>query len=145
MSYDLIAFDAAPAPRDRHAFLDWISRAFRSVDSPSGVDPSLLSPGLQAWYGETRKAFPGRSDLHASDGLNEASARNAIYRFSPSAVQAAFEWENAGPAFFLGKKAAIGCKVGLFEVSGANSAVWMVSQRGRFEIAHSSEGNRSRC
>jgi hypothetical protein len=144
MSYDLIAFDAALAPRDRHDFLDWISRAFRSVDGPLGADPTRLSPGLQAWHNEMRQAFPGRGDPHAFDELSESSGKNAVYRFSQNAVQAAFDWGNAGPAFFRAKKAAIGCKVGLFEASGATSAVWMVSQRGRFEIAHSSQETRAR-
>ena len=144
MSYDLIAFDPALAPRDRHDFLDWISRAFRSMDGPLGSDPARLSIELQGWHAELRQVFPSAGDPHAFAADTDGGSKNAAYRFAQHAVQASFEWSNAGPAMFRARKIAQAHRVGLFEASGADCNVWMVSNRGRFEIVHSASEHRAR-
>lgn len=136
MAYDLYAFDLFAAPRDRHDFLDWISRTFRSIDGPLAGDPSRLTPALRAWHREISQSFPGASDPHRYDFESANAARNADYRFTQSAIQAGFEWESSGPALLRAKRAAQTHGVGLFEASGHDGAVWMISSRGRWEIVH---------
>ena len=59
-------------------------------------------------------------------------------------MQASFEWESAGTALFRAKKAAQARGVGLFEASGREAAVWMISGRNRWEIVHrNDDGQRS--
>ncbi len=134
MSFDIYAFDLFAAPHDRHDFLDWIHRAYRDIDGPLACDPTRLTPALRAWHADLAKSFPAASDPHRFE--ISASAHLASYRFAPNMVQACFDWESAGPALYRAKRAAQACAVGLFEASSADAAVWMISQRGRWEVIH---------
>ena len=118
MAFDLYAFDPFAAPPDRHDFLDWISRSFRSADSPQ-ADASVTSPVLRAWQEEMRRALPG-----------------AAFRFTQQAVMASFDWEQSGPAAFRARRAAQARGVGLFEASADDAPVWMISPRNRWEVIH---------
>ena len=51
-------------------------------------------------------------------------------------MRVSIDWDDSAPAFYRAKKAAMSCRVGLFEASGADSAVWMFSRKKRFEIVH---------
>lgn len=143
MAYDLYAFDLFAAPRDRYDFLDWISRAFRSMDGPLASDPSRATPALQAWQRDMAQGFPGAADPHrVSDPDNASASKNADYRFAQGAVQASFEWDSSGPALHRAKKAAQARGVGLFDASSHDGAVWMISSRGRWEIVHRADDSR---
>lgn len=135
MAFDLYAFDLFSAPHDRHDFLDWVRRAFRDVDGPLAGDPSRLTPALKSWHAELARSFPPVSDPHRFD-LDSGSAHHASYRFAPNLVQASFDWEASGPALYRAKRAAQANAVGLFEASSKDGAVWMISQRGRWEVIH---------
>ncbi len=138
MAFDIYVFDLFAAPRDRYDFVDWISRTFRHMDGPGG-DASRTTPALQAWQREMSVTFPGAGDPHRHEDDSAQAARNASYRFSQSAVQASFDWESSGPALHRAKRAAQMHGVGLFEASGREGAVWMMSPRGRWEIVHRNE------
>ncbi len=165
MAFDIYVFDLFAAPRDRYDFIDWISRTFRHVDGPGGDasrttpalqvsrtfrhvdgpggDASRTTPALQAWQREMALGFPGAGDPHHHDEDSAQASKNASYRFSQSAVQASFDWESSGPALHRAKRAAQLHGVGLFEASGREGAVWMISSRGRWEIVHrNSDGER---
>lgn len=136
VSFDVYAFDLFAAPRDRHDFLEWIRRTFRQVDGPLEGDASRTTPALQAWHREVAQSFPGARDPHHYDSDSAQASKNADYRFTQNAVQASFEWESSGPALFRAKKAAMAHGVGLFEASGRDAAVWMISSRKRWEVVH---------
>lgn len=135
MSFDIYAFDLFSAPHDRHDFLDWVRRTFRDIDGPLDGDPSRLTPALKAWHADIARSFPAASDPHGYD-LDHPSARRASYRFAPNLIQASFDWDASGSALYRAKRAAQVHAVGLFEASSADGAVWMVSQRGRWEVVH---------
>ena len=88
------------------------------------------------------QGFPGRRDPHALDEDDAAAQRTATYRFTQGIVQANFHWEASGQALFRARKFAQVNGVGLFEASGNDGAVWMISQRGRFEVVHRSDDAR---
>jgi hypothetical protein len=136
VSYDLIAFDNDSAPLDRLEFLDWIARAFRSVDGHHGVDVTTLPLGLQTWHREMRQHFPNTYDPHAYPPGTYRAGKHAHYRFAKYAVRVSIDWDDTAPAFYRAKKAAMASRVGLFEASGVESAVWMFSRKKRFEIVH---------
>jgi hypothetical protein len=140
LAYDIYAFDLFAAPRDRHDFLDWISRTFRHVDGPGG-DASRTTPSLAAWHRDMSQGFPGARDPHHHDIDSIHASKNAHYRFTQSAVQASFEWDSSGPALFRAKKAAQMHGVGLFEASGREGTVWMISSRNRWEIVHRADAD----
>lgn len=142
MAFDLYAFDLFAAPRDRHDFLDWISRNFRDTDGALGGDPHQLTPALQGWYREMSRSFPpvGVQSYTRGD-IN--STRSASYRLNATAIQASFDWEACGPAAYRAKRAAQAHGVGLFEASSHDGAVWMMSSRGRWEAVHRGDDRRS--
>lgn len=143
MAFDLYVFDLFAAPRDRHDFLDWVSRNFRSMDGPLAGDADRLTPALKAWHREISQTFPGAMDPNHFEFDSPNAARNATYRFAQSAIQASFEWESSGPALMRAKRAAQAHGVGLFEASNHDAAVWMVSSRGRWEVVHRADDQRS--
>jgi hypothetical protein len=136
LAYDLFAFDLFAAPRDRYDFLDWVSRTFRDADGGSGGDASRTTAPLRAWHRDMAQGFPGRRDPHALDDDDPAAVRLATYRFTQGIVQASFHWDSSGPALYRARRSAQTCGVGLFEASGHDGSVWMMSTRGRFEIVH---------
>lgn len=143
LAYDLYAFDLFAAPRDRHDFLDWVSRAFRDHDGGGG-DASRTTAPLRAWHREMAQGFPGTRDPHALEDDDPAVQRIASYRFTQGIVQASFHWDASGQALYRARRAAQGHGVGLFEASGNDAAVWMMSPRGRFEVIHRAETERQR-
>jgi hypothetical protein len=69
-----------------------------------------------------------------------------LYAVSPpiASRQASFHWEASGQALYRARRAAQGHGVGLFEASGDDAAVWMMSQRGRFEVVHRADDEHRR-
>lgn len=139
MSYDLVVFDPAAAPRDRNGFLDWIKYALSAADGPPRTDPAAASPGLWAWHRDMCEMFPAGDGPRAYDPFSTQATKNATYRFASHAILAGFHWEVSGPALYRVKKLAQAHSLGLFDASGADGAVWIASARGRFEIVHRAE------
>ena len=139
MSYDLVVFDPAAAPRERTSFLDWIKDALSVPEGQSRSDPAAASPALWAWHCEMCQAFPAGDGPRAYDPFSTQATKNATYRFASHAILAGFHWEATGSALHRVKKLAINHGLGLFDASGADGAVWMMSDRGRFDIVHRGE------
>ena len=59
MSFDLMVFDPARAPRLRAAFLDWF-RDGTQIDGHDYSSPASLTPPLQHFYAQLRLQFPPR-------------------------------------------------------------------------------------
>ncbi len=144
MSYDLVVFDPTHAPRDRAAFLDWIKYALSVADGQLRSEPSITSPALWAWHSDMCQAFPAGDGPRAHDPFSTQATRNATYRFASHAILAGFHWEVSGSALHHVKKLAIVHGLGLFDASGSSGAVWVVSDRGRYEIVHRSEEEQRR-
>ena len=140
MAFDVYVFDLFAAPRDRHDFLDWVRRTFRDVDGPLAGDPSRLTPALRGWHAEMAKSFPGERDPNRLDADSSNAVRNASYRFTATAIQASFDWDSSGPALYRARRAAQAHVVGLFEASSDDAAVWMISNRNRWEVVHRADG-----
>jgi hypothetical protein len=139
LSYDLVVFDPAAAPRDRASFLDWAKYALSAADGQSRSDLAATSSTLSAWHNGMCRMFPAGDGPRAHDPFSTQATRNATYRFASHAILAGFHWEVSGAALHHAKKLALTHGVGLFDVSGADGAVWIMSDRGRYEIAHRNE------
>jgi hypothetical protein len=141
MAFDVYVFDLFAAPRDRHDFLDWVRRTFRDVDGPLAGDPTRLTPALRGWHAEMVKSFPGERDPNRFDADSSNAVRNASYRFTATVIQASFDWDSTGPALYRARRAAQANGVGLFEASSDDAAVWMISNRNRWEVVHRADGS----
>ncbi|MBI1362069.1 MAG: hypothetical protein GC155_17470 [Alphaproteobacteria bacterium] len=135
MSYDLVAFDPAAAPRERTAFLGWIKTALS--ETPSAGDPAAAAPELWAWRNDMSQTFPAADAPGAFDPYSPSETRNASYRFANKLVIASLHWDVSGQAIYQARRSAQAHRIGLFDASGTDRCVWMVSGRGRFEIVHS--------
>jgi hypothetical protein len=136
MSYDLVVFDPAAAPRDRAGFLEWIKYALGVADGHARTDPTAASPELWAWHRDMCEVFPAGDGPRAYDPFSTQATKNATYRFAANVILAGFHWEVSGAALHRVKKLAQTHRLGLFDASGTDGAVWMMSDRGKFEIVH---------
>ncbi len=134
MSYDLIAFDPAAAPRDRAAFLGWIKTALS--ETPSAGELAAAAPQLWAWRNDMCQTFPAAAGPGAFDPDSPPQTRNAGYRFASNLIIASLHWDVSGQAIYQARRIARAHNVGLFDASGTVRSVWMISGRGRFEIVH---------
>jgi hypothetical protein len=50
MSFDLMVFDAAAAPRSRAAFLAWYQEQTNWQESHGYNNPEIPAPALKAWF-----------------------------------------------------------------------------------------------
>ena len=122
MSYDLLVFDPAAAPRKRAAFLDWF-RAFTNWDA--GYDYNNIdaaAPCLKAWFLDMIKEFPPMNGPYALDAVEDGS-RVSGYGVGPSAIYVDFRWSEAEYPANRTLNLAIRHSVGVFMASDNNGAV----------------------
>jgi hypothetical protein len=137
MSYDLMVFDPEAAPRDRDAFFDWYHRITKWDEGHDYNDPANTSPQLARWYRAMIPQFPA---MNGPDGISDddpaldsgfvtgyTCARNAIYLD--------FRWSVAAEAYNATLSLAALHKVGFFDVSADDGAVWLLGPNG-YRIAH---------
>ncbi|MBI1362070.1 MAG: hypothetical protein GC155_17475 [Alphaproteobacteria bacterium] len=136
MSYDLVVFESGAAPEDRAEFLAWYTEAARLGDCILSSDPATTSPHLRAWYRNMIEQFPpidGPDAVWIGDRDNQCVAD---YRFTPVAVFVAFQWEASRHAHRQAIKLARNHRVGFFDASGEDTAVWGMSSKGAYTILH---------
>ena len=122
MSYDLLVFDPANAPRDRALFKEWFDRTAQWSEDHSYDDPRVTTSELQAWYGEIRETFPNMNgpgaptdDELMTPGVED---RLADYSIGRHAIYAGFLWTTAEEAYELTRTLAMRHQIGFYDVSG---------------------------
>ena len=115
MSFDLMVFDPAAAPRDRAAFMEWYAQQTEWSEDHSYDDPAVASPALQRWFAEMAQDFPpmnGPLSDPVADGpevTDHCIGRQVIY--------SAFAWSMADKAHAKMRELAIKHGVGFFHAS----------------------------
>ena len=66
MSYDLMVFDPAAAPRERNDFLRWYEEQTEWSEGHSYDDPQVTAPALARWFAEISQTFPPMNGPYAS-------------------------------------------------------------------------------
>lgn len=122
MSYDLLVFDPADAPKGRKHFLEWFARTTDWSDGHEYADPNATTPGLRAWYEDIRKSFrnmngPG-APTDAELDVAGVEDRLAGYTIGHHAIYADFRWTVAEEAYSDVRRLAVVHKVGFYDVSG---------------------------
>jgi hypothetical protein len=122
MSYDLLVFDPAAAPRDREAFMLWYDEQTQWSEPHGYNDPAETMPALAAWYAEIERGFPNSQGPAAfsGDGL---SPRLTDYSIGRSIIYACFRWSEAEPAYEAVRGLAIKHGVGFFNASGDDAEI----------------------
>lgn len=138
MSYDLMVFDAAVAPRDRARFFTWYEKEIEWQESHGYNDPDIPDPALKQWFLEVIKTFPPMNGPLASDDPDDPKVTD--YSLGRAVIYCAFAWSQAEAAYKHVKELAAKHGVGFFDVSGAEGdiwwpvAEWKLSCEGRGEI-----------
>lgn len=133
MSYDLMVFDPASAPRTRAAFLEWYAQQQGADEErPPSDDPKSLTPALQNWFSEMIQTFPPLNGPLATDE-NVDDPKATDYGLARRYIYACFGWSQAEAAFEHTVKLAEKHRVGFFDVSSDESDVWIPGARGKLE------------
>ena len=116
MSYDLMVFDAAAAPHERPAFIEWYHKQAEWSEGHSYDDPAVTTPALKAWYEEIRKPYP---NMNGPGAANDAQIDDsADYSIGHHVIYAAFRWSQAEQVYPLVRVLAVKYGIGFYDVSG---------------------------
>ena len=120
MSYDLMVFDAAKAPRDRTEFLAWYREivTWKTVSEKEG-----LSPNLRRFYDLFVEKYPPMNGPDAAplERIDEPEVTD--YSLTPEAIYLSFSWSVADSAYRDCVNAGLTAGVGFFDVSADDGAV----------------------
>jgi hypothetical protein len=114
MSYDLMVFEPAAAPRDRESFMAWYQQQTKWSEGHSYNDPQVTSPKLQLWFQEMIQFFPAMNGPFASDRDTPEVTDHCIGR---NVIYSAFAWSVAEEAHAKMRELSIKHHVGFFNVS----------------------------
>lgn len=135
MSYDLMVFDPAAAPRSQAAFHQWWEeQQSGEEDTPPSDEPKSLTPRLQAWFAEMIELFPPLNGPLSRQGDDEDDdgPRLTDYGLARTYVYACFAWSQAAAAAHEHtSKLAEKHGVGLFDVSSEEGAIWIPGPQGQ--------------
>jgi hypothetical protein len=136
MSYDLLVFDAAAAPRDREEFLDWYDER-TEWEAPHGYDdPQVTTPALRAWFEDMIATYPPLNGPFANhEGDNILASE---YSIDGELIYVCFAWSQAERAYDSVVALAGKHGVGFFDASGPTGAVWLPDGNGGLVLAHES-------
>jgi hypothetical protein len=118
MSYDLVVFDAASAPRDLDSLFEWLDA--QDATMTDFDDVSVTTSALRAWFMDMIKDYPAMNGPLAASDAEES--RVTDYSIAPFSITAALSYSVAGNgaahAFRLAQKH----RVGFFDMSGGTEA-----------------------
>jgi hypothetical protein len=131
VSYNLMVFDAAAAPRGRNAFTAWYERQTQWTETHGYNDPDVPTPALRGWFREMIGSFPPMNGPLASDDPDDPKVTD--YSLGQSVIYAAFAWSQADSAYQRMKELAAKHHVGFFDVSSTDGEIWLPTADGGFE------------
>ena len=114
MSYDLLAFDANAAPRDRAAFKEWWAVQSQWGEGHGYNDPSVTTPELQRFYELMTSEF---RDIGSLSDDEDADSKTSDYSIGMSVIYVAFPWSEADVAYDKFRESVVMSGVGFYEVS----------------------------
>ena len=120
MSYDLMVFDPASAPRERESFLSWYDQQTEWSEDHGYGDPAVTTPALQAWFQEMIQFFPAMNGPFAVDSDASEVTDHCI---GSTVIYSTFAWSVAERAYGKMRELAIKHGVGFFDVSSDDGEI----------------------
>ncbi|MFT3806553.1 hypothetical protein [Arenimonas sp.] len=120
MSFDLMVFNAAAAPRAPAEFFAWYELQTDWRDEGRYDDPAICEKALRAWFTDMIVEFPAANGADASAA---DSPRLSDYSLSKEVIYAAFAWSQADAAFAQASALAGKHGLGLFNPSSLEGRV----------------------
>lgn len=137
MSYDLMVFDAAEAPKERSAFLEWYDDLTEWAEPHTYFDPVVTTPPLRAWFMEMIQAWPAMNGPFQVAFEQSDTPMVTGYSIGYHAIYVDFRWSVARAAYGAVFRCAGQHGVGFFDVSSEKGEVWLPDGRGGLTLAHS--------
>jgi len=128
MSYDLMVFEAAVAPKSREDFMAWFGEQTEWSEDHSYQDHTVASAPLQAWFKEMVDFFPAMNGPLASDDVDDPKVTD--HCIGQDVIYSAFAWSVAEEAHPKMRELAIKHSVGFFDVSANEGEILFPSQTG---------------
>lgn len=117
MSYDLMAFNPAAAPRSRGAFMSWYHSQAKWQEAHSYDDPHNTDLPLRTWLLDFIKEFPPMNGPCAAPDEMIDDPHVTDYSMAKDVVYCCFAWSLAEEACSRMKDSTAKCGVGFFNVS----------------------------
>ncbi|WP_433925365.1 hypothetical protein [Stenotrophomonas nematodicola] len=122
MSYDVMVFDPAAAPREVVAFIAWFERQAEWNEDHDYDDASVSAPALQAWYADITTEYPPMNGPLADDDDDRPQVTD--YSVGRQVIYAAFAHSVAEHAHGRVQELAHQHGLGFFDVSGDGAIVY---------------------
>jgi hypothetical protein len=126
MSYDMLLFDPAHAPRERGEFLEWWE-----AQPPSSNDPTLTTTRLRAWFMEMIERVPALNGPYASARERRDAADYSIGQFLIYVALYGDKQAGHERTFELAGKHGLG----LYECSSPDGEIWLPGTEGTLVLA----------
>jgi len=127
MSFDILVFDPAAAPREKEAFLSWWEQQAQWSEDHGYDDASVCTPALRAWFTEFAHEYPAMNGPHAPREMPEDEASLTDYSIGRHVIYGAFAWSKADAAHEAVLRLAAKHGLGVFEASSDSAEVWLPS------------------
>jgi len=115
MSYDLMVFSPAAAPKTKPEFMAWYGTQTEWAEGHSYNDPTMTTAALQAWLQEMEQTFPSMNSPDATD--DHTSSHETDYSIGCVAIYAAFSWSLTEEANETARQLAQEHQVGFWDPS----------------------------
>lgn len=117
MSYDLMAFNPAAAPRGRDEFMSWFRAQSKWEEPHSYDDPKNTDSPLKEWLLHFMKEFPAMNGPYAAGDDMIDDPHVTDYSMAKDVVYCCFAWSLADEAYTRMKESTACYAVGFFNVS----------------------------
>ena len=128
MSYDLMVFETAKAPKTKKEFLEWYKVQTEWGEGHDYQTIAVASPSLQNWFMEMKETFPAMNGEFAPDEEEIDEDENleshlVDYCIGRDVIYAAFSWSAMDEAYEQTRRLAQKHGAGFFDASGRNADV----------------------
>ena len=120
MSYDILVFDPAHAPKERKAFLQWWDAQAEWSEPHPYNDPAFTTPSLRAWFMDMIERFPALNGPYAASRYQ----RSADYCIGYHLIYVAISFDKQATherAHELAGKH----RLGFYEASSPDGEIWL--------------------
>lgn len=128
MSYDLMVFRPASAPKTRAEFMNWYHDQTKWGEGHAYNDPVVTSDELRSWFMEMIQTFPAMNGPYAADDIDDELITD--YCIGRDVIYVTFAWSNAENAYEVMKRVAEKHKVGFFDASGNDGDILFPNDNG---------------
>jgi hypothetical protein len=120
MSYDILVFDPAHAPKEREAFLQWWDAQAEWSEPHPYNDPAFTTPSLRAWFMEMIERFPPLGGPYAALRDQRAAGYSIGYHVIYVAISSDKQATHERAYELAGKH-----RLGFFEASSPDGEIWL--------------------